>query len=207
MITPPGAAGRVVFTDAGDGDVRSDSGARRILSQRAGIASEWATVRQVHGADVIRVSMPGQAGEADGLWTTEPLLPLAIFTADCLAVALLAPGAAGIAHAGWRGAAADVVSGLRSAMAFGGHEPERAFIGPGIGPCCFEVGPEVVERFPRTLSRTSWDTASVDLFGSVRNSLDDLDVWSADVCTQHEPGWFSHRSNATPSRQAGITWL
>lgn len=207
MITPPGAAGRVVFTDAGDGDVRSDTAARRALSHRAGIASEWATVSQVHGSDVVRVSAPGQAGEADGLWTTEPKLPLAIFTADCLAVALQAPGATGIAHAGWRGAAAGVVPALRAAMASGGHQPERAFIGPGIGPCCFEVGLEVAERFPRNESRTSWDTVSVDLFGSVRDSLDDLDVWSAGVCTKHEAGWFSHRSDATPSRQAGVTWI
>lgn len=206
MIIPPGAAGRVVFSDAGEGDLRSDTGARQELSQRAGIASEWATVNQVHGSLVIRVSSTGQAGEADALWTAEPELPLAIFTADCLAVALQASGAAGIAHAGWRGAAGGVVSELRAAMSRAGFEPERAFVGPGIGPCCFEVGPEVVERFPRNRSRTSWGSASVDLHGSVRDSLADLDVWSANVCTKHETGWFSHRSDATPSRQAGITW-
>lgn len=206
MITPLGAAGRVVFSDAGDGDLRSDAGARRELSHRAGIVSEWATVTQVHGSVVVRVSASGQAGEADALWTVEPGLPLAIFTADCLAVALQASGAAGIAHAGWRGAAAGVVSELRAAMSGAGFEPERAFVGPGIGPCCFEVGTEVGERFPHYLSRTSWGSASVDLHGSVRDSLADLDVWSADICTKHEPGWFSHRSDATPSRQAGITW-
>jgi polyphenol oxidase len=206
MITPPGAVGRVVFTDAGDGDLRSDSRARVYLSQRVGIASEWATVSQIHGSAVLRVSAAGPAGEADALWTAEPGLPLAIFTADCLAVALQAPGAAGIAHAGWRGAAGGVVSGLRAAMSGAGFEPERAFVGPGIGPCCFEVGPDVVERFPKDLSRTSWGSTSVDLTGSVRSSLDGLDVWSADVCTKHEPGWFSHRSDATPCRQAGITW-
>ena len=92
-------------------------------------------------------------------------------------------------------------------MTVGGFEPERAFVGPGIGPCCFEVGPEVAERFPRNRSRTSWGTVSVDLLESVRDSLADLDIWSADVCTRHEPGWFSHRSDATPSRQAGITWI
>ena len=206
MITPPGAAGRVVFSDAGDGDLRSDARARGELSRRVGIASEWATVNQVHGSALVRVSAPGAAGEADALWTSEPGLPLVIFTADCLAVVFQAPGAAGIAHAGRRGAAGGVVSGLRAAMSEAGFEPERAFVGPGIGPCCFEVGPDVVERFPRSLARTSWGSTSVDLPGSVRDSLDGLDIWSADVCTKHEPGWFSHRSDATPSRQAGITW-
>ncbi|MGF1617279.1 MAG: polyphenol oxidase family protein [Acidimicrobiia bacterium] len=206
MITPPGSAGRVVFSHAGDGDLRSDARARVELSQSYGIASEWATVNQVHGSALVRVSAPGTAGEGDALWTAEPGLPLAIFTADCLAVALQAPGAAGIAHAGWRGAAGGVVSGLRAAMADAGYAPERAFVGPGIGPCCFEVGPDVVDRFPRHLARTSWGSPSVDLPNSVRSSLDGLDVWSADVCTKHEPGWFSHRSDATPSRQAGITW-
>jgi hypothetical protein len=207
MITPPGAAGRVVFSDSGDGDLKSDAGARHSLSQRAGITSEWATVSQVHGSEIVRVSAPGVAGEADALWTTEPRLPLAIFTADCLAVALQASGAVGIAHAGWRGAAAGVVSALRTAMTVEGFEPERAFIGPGIGLCCFEVGPEVVERFPRSRSQTSWGSTSVDLLGSVRDSLVSVDVWAANVCTMHEPGWFSHRLDATPSRQAGITWI
>lgn len=206
MIIPPGAAGRVVFSDAVEGDLRSDAGARRSLSQRAGIAAEWATVSQVHGSEVVRVSAPGIAGEADALWTTEPGLPLAILTADCLAVALQAPGAAGIAHAGWRGAAGGVVSRLRAAMSEAEFEPERAFVGPGIGSCCFEVGPDVLDRFPGNLARTSRGSTSVDLVGSVRDSLVGLDVWSADVCTKHEPGWFSHRSDATPSRQAGITW-
>ena len=206
MIIPPGAAGRVVFSDAGDGDLRSSVDARLELSRRTGIASEWATVSQVHGSAVIRVSAAGQAGEADALWTSEPRLPLAIFTADCLAVVLQAAGAAGIAHAGWRGAVGGVVPELRSAMSGAGFEPERAFIGPGIGPCCFEVGSEVAERFPQSLSRTSWDSASVDLCRAVRDSLPGMEVWSADVCTKHESGWFSHRSDATPLRQAGITW-
>lgn len=206
MIIPSGAAGRVVFSDEADGDLRSDAGARVELTRKTGMASEWATVSQVHGSSVVRVSAPGQAGEADALWTTEPGLPVAIFTADCLAVVLQAPGAAGIAHAGWRGAALGVVSGLKSAMSEAGFEPDRAFLGPGIGPCCFEVGPEVVERFPSNLARTSWDSASVDLSGAVRDSLSGLDVWSAGVCTKHDAGWFSHRSDATPSRQAGIAW-
>lgn len=206
MIIAPGAAGRVVFSDAGDGDLRSDAGARVRLSQRAGITGEWATVSQVHGSRVVRVFTPGQAGEADALWTTEPGLPLAIFTADCLAVVLQAPGAVGIAHVGWRGAAGGVFSGLKAAMSEAGFDPERAFVGPGIGPCCFEVGSEVAERFPSNLARTSWGSPSVDLSGAVRDSLADLDVWSADVCTKHDVGWFSHRSDATPSRQAGITW-
>ncbi len=206
MIIPPGAAGRVVFSGAGDGDLGSNAGSRLALSQSCHIPSEWATVSQVHGSRVIRVDDAGLAGEADALWTAEPGLPLAIFTADCLAVALQAPGAAGIAHAGWRGAAGGVVSLLRDAMANAGFEPERAFIGPGIGLCCFEVGPEVAGRFPSNLARTSWDTRSVDLAGAVSDSLAGIDVWSADACTKHQSGWFSHRSDATPSRQAGITW-
>ncbi len=207
MINPPGAAGRVVFSDADDGDLRADGEARVELARKAGIASEWATVSQVHGSRAVRVSAPGPAGEADAIWTAEPGLPVAIFTADCLAVVLQAPSASGIAHAGWRGAAGGVVSGLRSAMTKAGFEPERAFVGAGIGPCCFEVGPEVAERFPSNVARTSWGSAWVDLSGSVRDSLADLDVWSADVCTKHDAGWFSHRSDATLSRQAAISWV
>ena len=206
MMQPPGWDG-VAFTDCSDGDIRNDSGARRAVANRLGVARQWAEVRQVHGSEVRRVASPGVAGEADALWTDEPGLPLSVFTADCFGVVLAATGAVGVAHAGWRGAASGVVIRLREEMSDGGHPPERAAVGPGIGPCCFEVEVEVARRFPDQVSETCWGTASVDLPGFVVGQLDGLEVWSSGRCTMHEEAWFSHRGSGTTNRLATIGWL
>jgi polyphenol oxidase len=197
----------VAFSERSDGDLRGDMGARDRASSTLGIPKGWAEVRQVHSNEVVRVEAPGPFGAADALWTTEPRLPVAIFTADCLGVVLAGPEAVGIAHAGWRGAAADVVGRLRDTMSSSGHPPDRAAVGPGIGPCCFEVGPEVADQFPGQRAVTTWGTPSVDLPAAVRAALTGLDLWSTRACTSHEEGWFSHRTDATTKRLAAIGWL
>jgi YfiH family protein len=197
----------VAFSERADGDLRGDMPARVRISSMLGITEEWAEVRQVHGNEVVRVENPGPSGEADALWTSERGLPLAIFTADCLGVVLTASDAVGIAHAGWRGAVGDVVGELRAAMSRSGHTPQRAAVGPGIGPCCFEVGPEVAGQFPDQGALTTWGTTSVDLLAAVEPSLSGLEVWSTSACTKHEEGWFSHRADATKQRLAALGWL
>lgn len=162
MISPPGRVG-VAFSDKSDGDLRQDTSARHRASQTLGISQNWAYVRQVHGNDVVRVGSDGDHGHADALWTTEAGLPLAIFTADCFGVVMHADDAVGVAHAGWRGAREGVVERLRVDMSEAGHPPRAAEVGPGIGSCCFEVGAEVAAEFEGYVTRTSWDTTSVDL--------------------------------------------
>lgn len=206
MIQPPGWDG-VAFSDDSDGDLRDDERARHAAARALGIEGRWATVRQVHGNEVRRVSQAGDAGEADALWTTTTRLPLAVFTADCYGVVLGAPGSVGVAHAGWRGAAGGVVTNVITAMTAAGHPPQRAAIGPGIGPCCFEVGAEVAERFPTWATTTSWGSTSVDLAAAVRAQLDGLEIWASDGCTVHDDGWFSHRDSGTSERMAAIGWL
>lgn len=207
MIEPPVATGGVAFSRASDGDLRNDGAARRVAASALGLTDQWATVRQVHGNTVLRVDGPGVAGEGDALWTTVAGLPLAIFTADCLGVVVHGPGAVGVAHAGWRGAAAGVVESLVTVMAGAGHPPHHAYVGPGIGPCCFEVGDDVATRFPQHLARTSWGTTSVDLRDAIESGLDGLRVWSVDGCTMHEPEWFSHRESGTTKRLAALGWI
>lgn len=206
MIRPPGWDG-VAFTDASDGDMRSDPQAREAVSSSLGIDSDWARVHQVHGDMVIRVDASGDAGEADAVWTAERELPLAIFTADCFGVVLLAPGAVGVAHAGWRGARTEIVAKLRAAMEKAGHPPQRAAFGPGIEPCCFEVGPEVAEGFPAHTDTTDWGTVSVDLPAALSDQVDGLSTWRSGRCTKHEQGLYSHRGDQTPARQASLGWL
>lgn len=200
------AAG-VAFTLADDGDLRADPDARTGVSERLGISNAWATVTQVHGNAVVAVDEPGNHGEADALFTSRPDLPLAVFTADCFGVVVAGDGVVGVAHAGWRGVDAGVVPALRSAIEARGLTLTSAYVGPGIGPCCFEVGPEVAERFVSTAGTTSWGTRSVDLEDVLARQLEDLSVWSSGRCTMHQPGHHSHRSTATAARMAAIGWL
>lgn len=203
MITPaPGVA----FTDASDGDVRGDPVARRRVSHALGIDEEWAVVDQVHGNAVATARGPGLAGRADALVTTEIDLPLAVFTADCLAVCLTGDRGVGVAHAGWRGMAAGVVEHLRDAMRALGAEPSAAFTGPAIGSCCFEVGPEVAAAFPGQLRRTGWGTESVDLVAAARVQLGGLATDGVEACTRHEEPYFSHRRDGTIRRMAALVW-
>lgn len=206
MIRPPGFRG-VAFTTIGEGDLRGDLDARRATGDRLGIPGEWATVVQVHGSTVRRAERPGSVGEGDALFTKATGLPLAVFTADCLAVALEADSGIGIAHAGWRGVATGVIGRLREAMEAAGLRVRRAAIGPGIGPCCFEVGDAVGGRFPDRGALTRWGSPSVDLWAAAEDQLQGLEVWNALRCTRDDPDFFSYRRDGTSLRAAGIVWM
>lgn len=206
MIEPPGFRG-VAFTTAAEGDLRHRVEARHALARRLAIPGSWATVHQVHGGRVRQATGPGPAGQGDALYTDRAGLPLAVFTADCLAIVLEGEGGTGIAHAGWRGLKAGVIERLRSAMENHGLEVLRAAIGPGIGPCCFEVGEEVARRFPGSTAETTWGAASIDLRAAASAQLAGLEVWRAEECTRCNPSFLSYRRNGTDERMAGITWL
>ena len=206
MIRPPQLHG-AAFSEATDGDMRNDLNARASLSEALGVSDSWATVHQVHGRDVVRATVSGDAGNADAVWTTEPGLPVAVFTADCFGVVMSASGAVGVAHAGWRGVLAGVVGEMRSVMIHNGHAPTRAAIGPGIGPCCFEVGTELISEFSDDGATTTWGTSSVDLAGSILRQLEELETWVSKGCTYHNDDWFSHRMNGKPDRLAAVGWV
>ncbi len=206
MIIPERVSG-AAFGTAVDGNPRTDAAARRAVSDSLGIPSEWAWVHQVHGADVVEASAPGNIGQGDAIITMNRGIPVAVSVADCLPVVLVARGAVGVAHVGWRGAVAGVVQATAAAMAAAGHPTERVVIGPGIQACCFEVGPEVAEHFPGHPATTTWDTASVDLAAVVADAVDDAEVIDVASCTNHDERFNSHRRNGTKLRQFGVAWL
>ena len=206
MIRPEGFRG-AAFGAAAAGDGRRDSAARAELSEWLGISAEWAFVRQVHGSKVVQADVPGLHGEADALVTTVPILPLTVAVADCVPIVLEGDGAVGIVHAGWRGAAAGVATAAVVAMAGLGAPPLRAAIGPGIGPCCFEVGPEVSERFPGHTRSTGWGTMSVDLVGALQAQLGEIPTWVSEECTYCGTGHRSFRRDGTKERQVAVAWI
>ena len=206
MIRPPGFRG-AAFGEAVDGDLRIDADKRRRVSGDLGIAPEWAFVSQVHGKKVVRATEPGALGEADAIFTTRHALPIAVATADCVPVVIEGAGFAAVVHAGWRGAAGGVIPTTLRQLRDSGLEPERAAIGPAIGPCCYEVGPEVAEQFPDHVRTTEWGTTSVDIAGSLADALAGLSVWRSQRCTYTDLELNSFRRNRTKARQVAVAWL
>ena len=168
---------------------------------------------QVHGADVMRheAALPGvpylrppeDPPEADGHATDAVGLAPLVLVADCLPVALSGQRGVAMLHCGWRGLAGGIVeAGVRETGA------TTAAIGPGIGPCCFEVGEEVLAEF-EGLGDGITDGRTLDLAEVVVRQLATAGVTSidrADLCTScNEDLFFSHRRDrGETGRQAGM---
>jgi YfiH family protein len=129
-----------------------------------------------------------------------------VFVADCLPVALYGPGGLALVHAGWRGLAGGIVGAAAEAV-----EADRAAIGPGVGPCCYEVGEEVLGAFAG-LGEGIAQGLMLDLAEVARRLLAAAGVSqieSAGLCTSCEQElFFSHRRDqGRTGRQAGLAWI
>jgi polyphenol oxidase len=147
-----GSFGDVEVRFVGRGPEASRRGERgAILSAVEPGAPPVAWARQVHSADVLP-AVAGECGAGDALWTGERGLALSIATADCVPVLLAGPEGLAAVHAGWRGLAAGILPEAVETVAGAlGAEPARwsAWIGPAIGPCCYEVGEDVAAEVAR----------------------------------------------------------
>jgi YfiH family protein len=163
--------------------------------------------RQVHGRDVLVAGEhdSGVIGEADVLVSRTPGKIIGILTADCVPVVMLGTGAIAIAHAGWRG----LVSGSIEAAIEMIGPVERAWVGPSIHACCYEVGPEVVEAF----RSSGLPVAGDDHVDPGRAAVVALhragitDVSATDVCTSCDPRYFSYRRDGVTGRQGAFAGL
>jgi purine-nucleoside/S-methyl-5'-thioadenosine phosphorylase / adenosine deaminase len=128
-----------------------------VLRAIAGSTTPLWTLRQVHGRVVHSLDgagetpWPAPGPEGDALVTNRRNAAITIHVADCVPILLCDPvsGALGAAHAGWRGTVAGVLRATIDAMITAGARPGAIYLamGPAIGACCFEVGPEVVAAF------------------------------------------------------------
>jgi polyphenol oxidase len=110
------------------------------------------TVQQIHSDRVLVADGSGSMGEGDALISNQTGIALAVRTADCLPILIADTRNRAVAavHAGWRGTLLEIVPKTVRAMGERfGTKPEDLVIaiGPGIGACCFEVGPEVAIQF------------------------------------------------------------
>lgn len=137
--------------------LRDDEGEWTGVARSLGVARDGLRLlKQVHGTGIVVARRgnhaPADRPEADILVTDDPSIAIGVRTADCAAILLYdrARNVAGAAHAGWRGTAANAASAAVGALQseFGTRPSDLvAAIGPLLGPCCGEVGPEVVEAF------------------------------------------------------------
>ncbi|HXW52358.1 MAG TPA: peptidoglycan editing factor PgeF [Candidatus Acidoferrales bacterium] len=181
-----------------------------------GLQSEQlAQTEQVHGTDVAQVP-PIAAGSADGMWSQTPDVVLSVKAADCAPVWLADTRSQRFAliHAGWRGVSAGIASYAVAALRRAGSRAQDliAAIGPHLQPCCFEVGPEVGERFSRwpksvkpgaqlRVARKRDDAFALDLATAIEAQLIDAgvrgeEIFASTACTRCEEQLFhSYRRN------------
>lgn len=176
-----------------------EDGGRRRLAEALGIPPEaMVSTRQVHRDEVVVVPGPaygcwrGGYG-ADGLVTNTPGLYLLGYFADCIPILAYDPvrQVVGLAHAGWRGTILGIARRLVEVMqrTFG-TMPGDLYIGlgPSIGPCCYEVGEEVIAGVrahlpePETLLRPGRPGhAYFDLWEANRRTLRQAGVPGAQI--------------------------
>ena len=201
-------------------DVRRPEERRRFVAAAGLDPDRIASAVQVHGARVVRVDAPPASPiEADGLVTDAPLLALLLKAADCSLVVVFDPArrALGIAHAGWRGAAAGVIENLVLLLRQEyGSKPEDllAGVGPTIGIARYEVGPEVPAAFLRRVpwaeeyARTIDGKLRFDVAGANARALRECGVQSveeAHLCTHaREDLLFSYRRQGPGAGHHGL---
>lgn len=185
------------FTVAGSDDAS-------VVRAVAGRALPLWTLRQVHGREVRWIDSAGPQPwsglrpEGDALLTRRRGEAIGIRVADCVPILLCDPrrGILGAVHAGWRGMVAGVLRAAIAAMTAAGAQPRdiRLAMGPAIGACCFEVGPEVVQAFraadpqaDRSIHagpRPRIDLLDANRRQAVASGVPEAQIASAGLCTQ-----------------------
>jgi YfiH family protein len=176
---------------------------RRLACEELGLDHERLVGnRQRHTTRVVH-ARTGSVEVADGLWTVEPDVPILALAADCVPIAIARTSgepALAVVHAGWRGLAAGVVEAGVAAL----DGSTAAIVGPSIGPCCYQVGPEVSDRFDADLTQDRM----LDLWTAAERALARAGVASVervDLCTRcHPDRFFSYRRTGAPHGAQGV---
>ena len=191
-----------------DDDVANvEENRRRVCADVGADPQRFAMNRQVHGAIVNRARSGERGTPGDGLWTDEQHLPMLKVTADCLPIALARTNgrpALALLHAGRLGLLEGIVSAGVSELG----SRVVAIVGPGIGPCCYEVGAEIVDAYRARYGATVVRGRNLDLRAAAEQELRDAGVTSiehVDLCTSCNPdAFFSHRRDGGVTGRQGV---
>ena len=189
---------------------------RARLARSGGLSPEQVAMGwQVHGVDLLEWHGPPEGGgfaapgaglqKVDGHVTSARDVALLVLVADCLPVALASPSRVAMLHCGWRGLAGGIID--RAVASF--SDPVSAAIGPGIGPCHYEVGEEVLRAFSAFEGVSKGRMLDLKAVAAAQlRAAGVADVVDVDRCTFCEPNvFFSHRrDNGVTGRQGGMVW-
>lgn len=176
-----------------------------VVRERFGVEAALATCNQIHSANVVHASVDAwrEHASCDALWSDQPHTALGIKVADCLPVTIIdsAHGVIANAHSGWRGAVQRITDATVDVLArHSAFEPatSRAWLGPSIRVCCFEVGEEVVEQFRASytnadsfIDRSRGAKPHIDTAALTRHVLETRGITrvvDVDVCTKCDRG-------------------
>jgi YfiH family protein len=179
---------------------------RRLCAEIGADDARLALNRQQHSATVNRARAGSRGEPGDGLWTDEPGVPMLKLTADCVPIALARADRPALAllHAGWRGLLEGIVEA--GVTTLGGTV--RAAVGPAIGSCCYEVGPDVAEPFRRRFGGDILTARTLDLWTAAERALREAGVATVerfDTCTSCNPElFFSHRRDDGVTGRQGV---
>lgn len=173
-------------------------GSRRRVAHALAPSGQLLLLHQVHGDTIHRAPWDGQP-DGDAAISDRPKIILGIETADCLPVLLVDPRrrVVAAAHAGWRGTAKGIARKTLDALIADGSRVGDvvAALGPGIGPCCYEVGPELVPEFgpggeaffrPGKGDRLRLDVRAANAHQLREGGVPEGQVHSVADCTFHE---------------------
>lgn len=180
---------------------------RRLCAAVGADVERLAMNRQVHGATVNRARAGSRNVAGDGLWSDETGVPMLKLTADCLPIAIARTNgqpALALLHAGRLGLLDGIVaSGVRVV-----GTRARAVIGPGIGPCCYEVGSDIRDAYRARFGDGVVVGTHVDLWFAAERALRDegiAEIERLDLCTACNPDdFFSHRRDAGVTGRQGV---
>jgi hypothetical protein len=222
QTTRNGGASRMPWASFNLGDHVGDDLAAVAANRqalRAALPGEPRWLRQVHGIVAVDAGREAKTEAADAAFARRPGAVCVVMTADCLPVLLCDRRGAVVAaaHAGWRGLLGGVLESAVAAMVAAPGEL-LAWLGPAIGPRCFEVGTEVREAFAArnpsasaAFVATGPDKWLCDIYQLARQRLERIEVGAISggrACTFSEPErYFSYRRDRTTGRMASLIWL
>lgn len=211
----PGAAGTTIDLRRWDVAAAGEDPSAALAAEAGLPASRLAQSPQAHEACVRVIASGGDLDDSsagyDAQVTSLPDVACVVRVADCLPVALIAPEAVGVVHAGWRGLAAGVLEAGVAALRDLGASEIRAAIGPGARVCCYETGDEVHAAFASFGDRAR-DGSHADLAAVARAILQRegvSEIHDAGICTICAPPgllWSHRREGAAAGRQGGMAW-
>lgn len=191
-----------------DDPERVEENRRRLCAETAVDFARLTMNRQVHSAAVHEAKAGSRGVPGDGLWTGEEGIPMLKFTADCLPIAVARQnGRAGLAllHAGWKGLLEGIIPAGVAALD-GGRL--AAVIGPGIGPCCYEVRNDVAGPYREAFGRSIVRDGRLDMWSAAERALRSAGcegVERTDLCTSCHPDlFFSHRRDGARTGRQGV---